>query len=292
VRAPLILQTVLGLDAARIASSFLVSPASMSQRLVRAKTKIREAGIAFAVPEKSELPARLEPVLDAIYGAFAEGWNDPARADAARRDLADEAIYLGLLIAELLPDEPEVLGLSALMLHAEARREARRDSRGTFIPFDEQDLARWNRPMIARAEGFLARAGKMERIGRYQLEAALQSAHVARRVEQFDNWDSILRIYDALFELTGSPVVAINRALALSEVSGANAALDSLRAFEGDLRLKTYQPYWAARATLLARTGREAEARAAFDIAIGLEKDPAVRAFLQVQREQCRQRGQ
>jgi len=225
IRAPLILQTILGLDAERIASAFLISPAAMGQRLARAKAKIREAGIPFVVPETTELPGRLEAVLDAIYAAFAEGWSDPDATDAARRDLAEEAVYLGGLVSELLPDEPEALGLFALMLHAEARRHARRGANGEYVPLDEQDPARWVWPLIERAEALLERASALGAIGRYQLEAALQSAHVDRCRTGNKNWPAVVQLYDSLFALTASPVVALNRAVALAMAAGPDAAL-------------------------------------------------------------------
>jgi RNA polymerase sigma-70 factor (ECF subfamily) len=281
MHAPLILQTILGLDAARIASAFLVSPAAMGQRLARAKNKIREAGIPFAVPERAESRGRLESVLDAIYAAFSEGWGDPAGTDAARRDLAEEAIFLGSLVTELLPGEAEALGLLALMLHAEARRAARRDDQGDYVPLERQDPARWDSAMIALAEMHLRSAGALSAIGRYQLEAALQSAHVHRIRTGTPNWDAVVALYDALISLSDSPVVAINRAVARAETDGPAAALADLDELSSDARLKTYQPYWAARAALLARTGANEKARAAYDIAIGLEHDPASRRFLQ-----------
>ena len=148
VRAPLILQVVLGLNAAMIASAFLVSPATMGQRLVRAKSKIKQAGIPFRIPEHEELAGRLDAVLDAIYATFAEGWTDPGGTDVARRDLAEEALFLGRLVTELLPQEPEALGLLALMLHAEARRSARRNAQGDYVPLAEQDTSLWDSPMI------------------------------------------------------------------------------------------------------------------------------------------------
>ena len=281
VRAPLVLQVVLGLDARTIASAFLTSPVAMSKRLVRAKDKIRQAGIPFTVPEREELPARLATVLDTIYAAFAEGWTDPGGTDAARRDLAEEAIFLSRLIADLLPSEPEALGLLALILHAEARRRARRNSDNEYIPLAQQDPALWDGQLIEEAEALLHRAGAMNCVGRYQLEAALQSAHVHRRRTGQANWADVVQLYDALFELAGSPVVAVNRALAIAELHGAGAALEALQEIAGDTRLAEYQPYWAARAELLAKTGAHAEARHAYELAIGLERDPAVRQFLQ-----------
>jgi RNA polymerase sigma-70 factor, ECF subfamily len=286
IRAPLMLQAVLGLDAARIASAFLMSPAAMGQRLVRAKTKIRQAGIPLKIPERDELPVRLETVLDAIYAAFSEGWLDAAGTDAARRDLAEEAIYLCRLVTQMLPGEPEALGLLALMLYAEARRKARRSPSGAYIPLADQDTSLWERERIVEAEQLLLRASGTGIIGRYQLEAAIQSAHVARRREGVNNWTAVVELYDALFALTGSPVAAINRAVALAEMEGASAGLAALNAVAGDPRVLEYQPYWAARADLLARTGAHAEARDAYQIAIGLERDPSVRELLEQRREQ------
>jgi len=288
IRAPLILQTILGFDATTIASAFLVAPTAMGQRLVRAKHKITQAGIPFRVPERADLRERLDAVLEAIYAAFAEGWSDPAGTEVRRRNLAEEAIWLGRLVASLLPDEPETLGLLALMLHAEARRNARRSPRGEYVPLTEQDPALWDTSMIEDAEALLLRASAMGAIGRYQLEAAVQSAHVVRRRTGRPDWAAIERLYDALSTLTGSPVVAINRAIAVAETSGAAAGLAALDALADDPRLAEYQPYWAARAGLLARTGAVDEADRAYELAIGLEPDPAVRRFLQERRAAVR----
>ena len=196
IRAPLILQTILGFDAATIASAFLMSPATMGQRLVRAKNKIRQAGIPFRVPVRADLRDRLDSVLAAIYAAFAEGWSDPTGTEIRRRDLAEEGIWLGRLVASLLPDEPEALGLLALMLHAEARRGARRNALGEYVPLADQDPASWDAQLIDEAEGLLHRASTMGTLGRYQLEAALQSAHVVRRRTGAADWAAIERIYD------------------------------------------------------------------------------------------------
>lgn len=281
IRSPLMLQAVLGLDAKTIASAFLASPAAMSKRLVRAKEKIREAGIPFRVPEPEELPERLSAVLDAIYAAFTEGWTDPGGADVIRRDLTEEALFLARLATELLPEEPEALGLLALMLHAEARRRARRQSQGDYVPLAQQDPSLWDSRMMAEAEALLHRAGAMGLIGRYQLEAALQSAHVYRCRTGIANWAEIVQLYDALFAMVHSPVVAINRALATAELHNSQVGLDAMPKLEDDPRLADYQPYWAARAELLAKTGAYEEARRAYEIAAGLERDPAVRTFLQ-----------
>jgi RNA polymerase sigma-70 factor, ECF subfamily len=272
------LQTVLGFDAGSIASAFLVAPAAMSQRLVRAKAKIRQAGIPFGVPGTGELPERLDAVLAAIYAAYAEGWVDAEGADARRRNLAEEAIWLGRLLVHLLPQQAEALGLLALMLHAHARRAARRDAAGDYVPLGWQDTARWEHAMIDEAEALLQRASALGVPGRYQLEAAVQSAHAVRRHGMAVPWPAIVQLYEGLAAITQSPVAALNRAVALSHVQGAQAGLGAL---PDDARLAEYQPYWAARADLLARAGDRVAAAAAYARAIGLESDSAVRRFLQ-----------
>ncbi len=281
VRAPLILQTVLGFDAAAIGSAFLVSPASMSQRLVRAKHKIRDTGIRFAVPAGGELAERLPAVLEALYAAFAEGWADPAGSDARRRELGQEALWLARLVATLLPDEAEALALLALLLYLQARAPARRSADGEYVPLADQDPRVWDGKAIDEAEALLARASALPgSTGRYQLEAAVQSAHVLRRRTGRADWLAIERIYAALHALTGSPVVAVNRAVALAEAHGLAAGLEALDALANEPRLADYQPYWAARAELLARSGQHEAADQAYERAIGLENDPAVRDFL------------
>lgn len=281
IRAPLMLQTVLGLSAEAIGSAFLVAPATMSKRLVRAKEKIRAAGIPFAVPERDELEPRLAAVLEAIYTAFSEGWIDAAGTDPARRDLAAEAIFLARLVCALLPGEPEATGLLSLMLHAQARQAARRDASGAFVPLALQDPALWDEAMIGEAEALLRQSRTAGRIGRYQIEAALQSAHVERRRTGVADWPAMLVLHDALLALTGSAVAALNRTLVVAEIDGADAARAELNALrDADPRLARYQPYWAVQAELAARTGDTAAAHQACERAIGLEKDPAVRAFL------------
>jgi len=290
IRAPLTLQTVLGFDAATIASAFLVSPAAMSQRLVRAKNKIKQAGIPFRLPERAELRERLDAVLDAIYAAFTEGWSDPAGTEARRRNLAEEGIWLGRLVVMLLPNEPEALGLLALMLHAESRRGARRNAYGEYVPLAEQDTALWDISLIDEAEVLLSRANGLGATGRYQLEAAVQSAHAVRRRTGQSDWHAIERLYAALSALTNSPVVTINRAVALAEINGAAAALAELDALAVDDRLAEYQPYWAARAELSARAGKIGAADHAYERAIGLEANPAIRDFLQKRRTEMHRR--
>jgi RNA polymerase sigma-70 factor (ECF subfamily) len=280
IRSPLMLQTVLGLDAATIASAFLTAPAAMGQRLVRAKARIKLAGIPFRLPERADLPERLQAVLAAIYAAFTTGWTDPCGAENQSRDLTREAIWLCTVIVSLLPREPEALGLLALMLYAESRRGARRTADGDYVPLDEQLAETWDAELIQQAEALLLRASSIGSAGRFQLEAAVQSAHVVRRRTGRSDWPAIVRLYDALAGLTQSPVVAINRAVALAETEGAAAGLAALDSVADDPRLIDYQPYWAARAGLLARTGLCEDAKTAYRYAIGLEPDAAVRGFL------------
>lgn len=279
VRTPLMLQTVLGLDAARIASAFLVSPTAMSQRLVRAKAKIREARIAFDIPERQDLPERLDVVLDAIYAAYGAGWEEEAGVDSRRRGLSEEAIWLARLAAQLLPDDPEAKGLLALMLYCEARRLARRGPDGAYIPLSEQNVDLWCKPMMDEAKRYLAEAASLHHLGRYQIEAAIQSMHAVRQTKKEINWISIVRLYDLLIALSPTVGAKTGRAAALAETQGAEAGLLALNAIESD-RVLSYQPYWAVLGELLAKLNRSSEADAAYAKAIGLSEDPAARQFL------------
>ena len=278
-RTPLMLQTVLGLDAARIASAFLVAPATMSQRLVRVKAKIREAGIRFEIPAPGELTARLDAVLETIYAAYGSGWEDVAGADPRRHGLAEEAIWLGRLVARLRPDEPEAQGLLALMLHCEARRAARRDAAGAYVPLGFQDLRRWSRPMIEEAEEVLAGAARLKAAGRFQLEAAIQSVHAQRVRTGETDWEAVTLLYEGLLRHAPTMGARVAHAAALGEARDAEAGLGALDAIPPD-EVATYQPYWALRGHMLKALGRAAEAGEAYDRAIGLSEDPAVRAFL------------
>jgi RNA polymerase sigma-70 factor (ECF subfamily) len=280
VRAPLMLQTILGLDAAAIGSAFLVAPATMGQRLTRAKAKIRLAGVPFRIPEHEDLPERLAAVLEAIYAAFSLGWDEAFLDDPRGRDLAEEAIWLGRMVASLAPEEPEARGLLALMLYAHARRNARRDALGRYVPLSEQDAGLWDSAMIEEAERLLRQAGAAGSPGRFQLEAAVQSAHAARPLTGATDWEAIVTLYGALFALTGSPVVAVNRAAAVAHMLGPVEGLALLDAAAGGGRLDAFEPYWVAKADLSAKAGHVGEARRAYAIAIGLETDPAARDFL------------
>jgi len=278
VHTPLMLQTVLGLDAARIASAFCVAPATMGQRLARAKAKIRLAGIPFEVPSTRELPARLDAVLEAIYAAYGVGWDDVAGADPRRRGLSEEAIWLARLVVRLLPNEPEGRGLLALMLHCEARRAARRGPDGAYVPLSEQDVALWSHALIDDAERELAVAATRNAAGRFQLEAAIQSVHAHRAVTGRTDWDAIALFYEALVQHTGALGARVGRAAALGNAQGAAVGLTALDAMAATAI--AYQPYWAVRAHLLAELGETAAAEAAYARAIELSEDSDVRAFL------------
>ncbi|HEX9783911.1 MAG TPA: DUF6596 domain-containing protein [Opitutaceae bacterium] len=280
VRTPLMLQTVLGIDAARIASAFLVNPAAMSQRLVRAKTKIRAAGIAFEVPAAAELPGRLDAVLEAIYAAYGTGWDDAFAIDAGRRGLATEAVWLARVLVHLLPASAEALGLLSLMLHCEARRAARRSPEGDYVPLSDQDTARWSRPMLEEAEQVLRKAATLNNPGRFQLEAAIQSAHAQRIHGTPVDWNAILALYDALAALAPRLGVWVGRAAALGEALGTEPALVALDELPA-ASVAQYQPYWALLMHLHERLGDRAAAATARQRALGLTKDPAVRRFLQ-----------
>ena len=279
MHTPLMLQTVLGLDAARIAQAFLIAPKTMGQRLVRAKTKIRSGGIPFEIPQERDLLERLDAVLEAIYAAFGIGWDDMFGIDRRGRDLADEAIWLARVLLQLMPDEAEVHGLLALMLHCEARRRARRGPDGRYVPLSEQDPHEWSLPLIEEAERHLSDAFKQGRPGRFQLEAAIQSVHAERAQSGQTDWAAITRFYEHLIRIWPALGTQAGYAAAMAEANSPEAGLAVLDAIDEDAVVR-YQPYWAVRAHLLRRIGKTREASDAYDRAIGLTEDPAVREFL------------
>jgi len=278
MRTPLILQTILGLTCEGIASAFLISPATMAQRLVRAKLRIRDAGIPFRVPEPAEMAERLGAVLDAIYAAYTRGWDEVG--DDSISAFSEEAQWLGSLIVSLLPEEPEARGMLALILYTSARSAARRNAANAYVPFEEQDPSLWDHSKLALAERLMHEANAKGPTGRYQLEAAIQSAHVARRLTGKANFQVIVALYNHLHALTGSPVAILNRAVARAQVDGPHAALTDLMALRTDKRMQSYQAYWAAMGHLHALAGDACQAREAMTVAIGLSTDDAVKSYL------------
>jgi predicted RNA polymerase sigma factor len=279
MHTPLMLQTVLGLDAQAIARAFLISPKTMGQRLVRAKNKIRQTRIAFEIPAADQIPQRLEAVLDAIYAAYGSSWEDAAGTDRKAVGLAEEAIWLARVLRDQVPGDAEVHGLLALMLHCEARRPARRTADGKFVPLSEQNPREWVAPLIEEAERELVAAARNPRLGRFQLEAAIQSVHAERAHSGRTDWRAIAHFYDQLVVIAPSLGAAVGRAAAHAESESAKAGLSLLDEIDADA-VTSYQPYWAVRAHLLSELQRTREAKDAYDRAIGLSEDDAVRRFL------------
>jgi RNA polymerase sigma-70 factor (ECF subfamily) len=278
IRTPLMLQAVLGVEAAAIAEAFAVEPATMAQRLVRAKKRIRDAGIPFVLPERDDLAERLPAVLEAVYGAYAIDWQLTPQG-APIESLSAEALHLALVLAELLPDEPEVLALAALVCLSEARRPARRTADGAFIPLDEQDTSRWDTALIARGESLLRRAHGSGRPGRFQYEAAIQSAHCARAAQGRVDHQALQKLHRALLRVAPSLGAAVASAAVDGEVDGPDAGLRALDAIT-DPAIERFQPAWTTRAHLLAEAGRAADAAEAYRRAIELTADPGVAEYL------------
>lgn len=279
IHTPLMLQTVLGLNAAQIASAFLVAPTTMSQRLVRAKAKIRDAGIGFELPEAREMPTRLETVLEAIYAAYTNGWENVTGGDPRHKGLTEEAIWLARLCVQLMPEEPEARGLLALILYCEARRGARRTANGSYVPLLQQDTALWSQPIINEAERELAQASTFKKLGRFQLEAAIQSIHAQRAVTQRTNWEALALLYEGLIQLSPTLGALVGHAAAISEAKGLEQGLMALETHPSEA-IRSYQPYWALKAHLLKQLERISEAKEAYARAIGLSEDAAIREFL------------
>lgn len=280
MHTPLMLQVVLGIDARRIASAFLVSPSAMGQRLSRAKARIAESGLRFELPERDHIEPRIGAVLTAVYGAYSLGWDLTFSATDHGRNLVDEALWLMRLLAEIAPDNGEALALLALGLFTEARRPARRDARTLgYVPLRDQDMALWDERLLAEAEGSLRRAGACGAPGRFGYEAAIQAVHVARRQTGQTDWQAIEHLYRGL--LVHSPTLGamIGHAIAVAEIVSAEAGIDLLDQVPQD-RCRFHQPYWAARAHLLGQTGRTVQAALAYDKAIALTEDAATRRHL------------
>lgn len=287
-RAPLIVQTVLGLDAALIAQAFVIPGATMGQRLSRAKARIREAQVPFEVPGEAELPARLEAVLDAIYVAYGRGWLQvSATAGATERDLSEEALELAALLVRTLPSEPEAHGLMALMLHCQARRAARRDARGEYVPLLEQDTARWDARFMAAAERHLQHAARLNRLGRFQLEAAIQSAHAERAQRGAVDWGAVAALYEGLVRIAPTVGALVGRAAAVAEAQGAAAGWRLLEALP-EARFDDYQPYWALRGHLQHALGDAEGAERSFRRAADSAADVAEKKYLLDRAGSCR----
>jgi RNA polymerase sigma-70 factor (ECF subfamily) len=270
-----------GLTTAEIARAFLVPEATMAQRLVRAKGKIRDARIPYRVPDEAELPGRLRAVLAVVYLVFNEGYAASSGERLVRQELCAEAVRLGRQLAELMPDEPEVLGLLALMLLTESRRAARTTPDGELVPLAEQDRARWDRALITQGQAIVRRCLRIDRPGPYQIQAAINAVHSDAPAAADTDWRQVVRLYDQLMELAPSPVVALNRAVAVAEVEGPAAALELV----DGLALGDYHLFHAIRADLLRRLGRAAEAAAAYEVAITGAGNAAERRFLERRRD-------
>jgi RNA polymerase sigma-70 factor, ECF subfamily len=276
----LTLRTLCGLTTVEIARAFMIPTETMAKRLVRTKHKIQDARIPYRVPPDHQLPERLRAVLVVLYALFNEGYSATAGADLIRRNLCAEAIRLARLLVELMPDEPEALGLLSLLLLHDARRPARLDTDGDLVTLEEQDRSLWDRPAIEEACGLLDRAMRLRRSGPYQLQAAIAACHAAAERADATDWAEIVILYDRLFELVATPVVGLNRAVAVAMAFGPQAGLDLVDEIARDGELDDYYLLPATRADLLRRLGRKTEARTAYAKALELAPTDAERRYL------------
>jgi RNA polymerase sigma-70 factor (ECF subfamily) len=280
VQVPLTLREVCGLTTEEVASAFLTSSSTMAQRIVRGKAKIRDAGIPFIIPSADDLPERLESVLTVIYLVFNEGYSASSGDLMTRADLSGEAIRLGRLLLELLPD-PEVMGLVALMLLQESRREARTTSGGDLILLEDQDRTLWDRKLINEGQSLVEQALKTRRFGAYTLQAAIVAVHASAESTASTDWLQIIALYDALHAMNPSPIVELNRAVALAMQHGPEAGLAAIDSIVERGELLSYHLTHAARAELCRRAGRFSDARTAYEEAIALVRQEPERRFLQ-----------
>jgi RNA polymerase sigma-70 factor, ECF subfamily len=279
VHTPLMLQVVLGFESADIGRAFLTSPAALQQRLVRAKRKIKDSGISFSLPDRHVMPERIDAVLEAVYGAYALSW----QSSSDGRDMTGEAQFLSQLLAQLLPQEPEILGLDAILCFIQSRKPVR-GAVARYIPLHEQDASLWDAALVARGEANLLAASRLKKIGRYQLEAAIQHAHVRRVRDRVPAWPAVLALAEGLCRMFPTAGAHAERIAALAEVKGPRLALNELESFQASLET-AFQPIEALRADLLARLGESGEARKAYDKAISITVEPQLRAWLAERRD-------
>lgn len=272
LHTPLMLQTVLGIEAAEIARCFVVSPTAMAQRLVRAKAKIKASGIAFRVPDAPDLPSRLAAVLEAVYGAYALDWLQGGET------LSDEALYLAVLLSRLMPENPEPLGLAALIAFGQSRKTARIVD-GMLVPVSEQDTALWDHDIINHAAHMLTRAEAMKGIGRFQIEAAIQAVHAHRATTGITDWAALAQLNEALVRLYPTLGALVARAVAIGRATTPEAGLALLEGFDSE-KISDFQPFHAALAHFLAQTGQATKARSSYETAIKLCTEPEMRMWL------------